>query len=180
MTYPNSGQSVEALPASQLRAECRREAEDLERKFRDAIGWLARQLSPRVQPIDLVKDVERFRDASLTTLLAALIACMRHPKLTAPMLLRFAIKVWTAILDYRPLMDVQAFDEVYAEDTRSEAEADVDQAIAVSAGERLCIPKLDRMVESTEREVASSLNLLMFARRLRERARRSPSRLVFR
>lgn len=179
MTYPQQGQCVEALPTRQLRAECRREAELLEREIRDAIGWLARQLSPRVEPKELLKDVQRFRDASLTTLLAALIACMRHPQLTMSLVTRFAMRCWAAIASYRPSVD-ESLDELYAEETRAEAEANIDQAMVVAAGDRLCVTKAERSAESTLREVASSFRLYLVIRELRDRARRSPHRLAFR
>ncbi len=173
--YPKTGRRVEApTTTSQLRSSYREDALQLEQEIRRAIGWLARQLSPRVQPRDLIRDVadeSRWRDASLTTLLALLVACMRHPAMTPSLLVRFGLRCWVAIVSYRPLLEVQSIEDAYAEDTHAEARANIDQALLLSAHRRADIARIERAAESTLEDISSSLSLLFSIRRLRAQAK---------
>lgn len=153
------------------------EFEHLLRTELDAAAHSARELP---EPKQLHKDLARGRAASMVTYGAALASLAMSPDVSDARLMRFMLKLMAWVGSMRPRVKASLM-EAWQTETREQAEADVCQAMAVSAIERKDRAALERAIDETTDHIAAQQELLFAMQRAhRELAKRPTHRIVVR
>lgn len=130
------------------------------------------------EPKQLHKDLARGRAASLVTYGAALASLAMSPNISDARLMRLFLKLMAWVGSMRPRVQ-RSLLEVWATETREQAEADVCQAAALSAIERKDRAALARAIDETTDHIAAQQELLFALKRAdRELAQTAPPRRI--
>lgn len=164
---------VEALSRRALRARGV-EFEHLLRAELDAAAHAAPELP---EPKQLHKDLARGRAASVVTYGAALASLAMSPGVSDARLMRLMLKLMAWVGSMRPRVKVSLMD-AWQRETREQAEADVCQAMAVSAIERRDRAALARAIDETTDHIAAQQELLFAMQRAYREIEHMPARRI--